>query len=99
MADRNINNLQRYYAAAYAVQSAVAYEIGLDERNGTSCSATTPKQLRAGINMAMAEHSAIAKLLISKGIITDHEYTKAIADAAETECARYEEKYPWIKFH
>lgn len=89
---------ERYFAAAHGVQSGVAHEIGLDEREGTSISATSPKFLRVGINMAMAEHAGLAKLLITKGLITAEEYFSAIADAAEAELKHYEENHPPFTF-
>lgn len=36
--------------------------------------------------------SALAKILIAKGIMTEIEYTQALAEAAEEEAARYEKR-------
>lgn len=78
---------ERYVAAAHAVQSGVAYDM---ERNPDD-SATSPKHLRVGLNVALSDASGLATLLIEKGVFTQEEYTKALADAMERERARYEE--------
>lgn len=75
---------QRYHAAAHGVQSAIAFQL---ERTPRSAAAT-PKHLRVGLNMCLVDASAIAKLLIAKGVITEEEYLVAIAEAAEDELAR-----------
>lgn len=85
---RPMDDAQRYTEAAHGMQSGVAMEMNLDHRK----SATEPKHLRVGINAAMVDHGALAKLLIDKGIITDAEYMKAIADAMEAEKAAYEKR-------
>lgn len=77
--------LDRYAAAMHAVQSGVAYEMPLNK------TPTEPKHLRTGINAAMVEHYALAKLLMDKGIITTDEYEEALAASAEAEKKRYEE--------
>jgi hypothetical protein len=40
----------------------------------------------------MCDGSALAKLLMAKGVITEEEYAKAIADEMEAEKARYEKR-------
>lgn len=75
---------QRYLAAAHAMQSGVAAKMHVDP------SETTPKHLRVGVNSAMSEHAALAKLLMDKGIITEDEYVQAQADQMEREKALYE---------
>lgn len=75
---------QRYLAAAHAMQSGVAARMNIDPKD------TTPKHLRVGVNSAMVEHNALAKLLIDKGIISEAEYVAAQADAMEREKALYE---------
>lgn len=72
--DRN-----RYYAAAHAVQSDIAFRIG----RGDDCA--SPKHLRVGVDTAKVEQAALAMLLIEKGIFTLDEYDKAMADAMERE--------------
>ena len=77
--------LDRYEAAMHAVQSGVAYEMPINK------APTEPKHLRVGINSAMVEHYALAKLLMDKGVITTDEYEEALAMAAEAEKKRYED--------
>ena len=74
----------RYLAAAHAMQSGVAAKMQIDPGE------TTPKHLRVGVNSAMSEHSGLATLLMAKGVITEQEYTVAMADAMEREKALYE---------
>lgn len=76
----------RYLAASHVVQSGVAMEMNIPSR----ARATEPKFLRVGVNSAMVDHAALVGLLVLKGIITDDEYMKAIADAMEAEKERYE---------
>jgi hypothetical protein len=83
----------RYAAAMHGVQSAIAYEISAKKNEAHS-----PKHLRTGVNSAMVNAEAIATLLITKGIITELEYVEALADAAERELARYEERNKPLKF-
>lgn len=52
-----------------------------------------PKHLRVGINSALTESAALARLLVKKGVITEEEYFTAIVDGAERELASYEAKY------
>jgi SOS response regulatory protein OraA/RecX len=53
---------------------------------------TEPKHLRTGLNMAMVEHAALARLLIAKGVITEEEYMQALAEGAEAEKQQYEDR-------
>ena len=78
-------DIDRYFAAAHAMQSGVAMEMNHRPQP------TEPKHLRVGVNSAMVDHQALAKLLMDKGIITNDEYEKAIADAMEAEKKRYED--------
>ncbi len=48
-------------------------------------------QSRIGINVALCDHTALVKLLFSKGVITEGEYWKSCADEMEGEVRRYEE--------
>ena len=80
------SDAERYQAALHAVQSGVELSKQHNPRE------LEPKQLRVGVNAAMCDHAALARLLLAKGIITEDEYTKAIADEMEREQARYEEK-------
>ena len=73
----------RYNAAAHAMQSGVAYLMA-------STDAHTPKHLRVGVNTAHADLGSLARLLLSKGVITEEEYLTALAEGMEAEKARYE---------
>lgn len=75
---------ERYLAAAHAMQSGVAHMMH-KEPNGE----TTPKHLRVGVNSAMCDHAALVQILIAKGILTEAEYMKQIADEMEREQERY----------
>jgi hypothetical protein len=75
-----------YMEAGAAMQAGVGLEISLNLNN-----AHTPKHLRVGLNSAFSEHSALAKLLIAKGLITEDEYIEAVAEGMRREVARYEE--------
>lgn len=77
---------KRYLRAVHAMQAGVSTLISFKE-----CRSIEPKHLRVGINSALVESSALAKLLIDKGVITMDEYENAMADAMEKEVRRYEE--------
>ena len=79
---------RRYTAAMHAVQSGIATEIAIP--NGPQ--ETTPKHLRVGVNGAHIGYSAIAHLLIAKGIITELEFFTKLADLAEDEKRDYEQR-------
>jgi hypothetical protein len=76
----------RYAAAAHAMQSGVAAEMGHDP------GPTEPKHLRVGVNSALVDSSALAELLIAKGVITEDEYLEAIATGMEREARAYEQR-------
>lgn len=80
---------RRYTAAAHAMQSGVAADMETDTSGGAG--ATTPKHLRVGVNSAMADHSALAELLIAKGVFTHAEYMEALASGMEREAKRYQD--------
>lgn len=75
--------LERYTAAAHAMQTGVKFDQEAGSTDGT------PKHLRTGINSAMVNNAAVARLLIAKGIFTEVEYFEAIADEMEKEVERY----------
>lgn len=81
--------VERYVAAAHAVQSGVKADMETDASN--SHGATTPKHLRVGLNNVASDQGSLAKLLMDKGVITEAEYLEAIADGIEREQARYEQ--------
>jgi hypothetical protein len=77
--------MSTYRDLAHAMQSGVAAKMALDP------SETTPKSLRVGVNSAMCDSSALARLLIAKGVITEGEYVGAITDEMAREVERYRE--------
>lgn len=78
------NAIGRYNAACHAMQSGVKFDQETGSNDGT------PKHLRVGVNSALVNDFAIAKLLIAKGVITPVEYQEAVAEAMEEEVKRYE---------
>lgn len=84
-----MNDQQRYLDAAHAMQSGVAAEIGV---KGDNAAAADHKHLRTGVNAAMVEFSALIKLLIAKGILTEEEWWGCLADGMEEEKMRYERR-------
>lgn len=84
--ERKTEHMARYERACHAMQSGVAMEMQLGARN------TEPKHLRVGINSAMVEHSAVARLLIEKSIITEEEYLRSLAVGMEQEVKSYEKR-------
>src|SRR5690349_12349124 len=78
--------IERYHELAHAMQSGVAWELQRDPTPGT------PKHLRVGVNVALCDHSALVKLLIAKGLITEQEYWTAVVAEMAAEVQRYEER-------
>lgn len=73
-----------YVQAAHAMQSGVAMKMNVD------VSETTPKHLRVGVNSAMVETSALAKLLVAKGVFTKEEFEAVLTEEMTAEAERYE---------
>jgi hypothetical protein len=76
----------KYRELCHAMQSGVAAWMNYDP------SETSPKHLRVGVNSALADCSALAKLLMAKGIITEEEYYTAIMEGMQGEVKSYEQK-------
>lgn len=74
---------QRYVAAAHAMQTGVKLKM---QKDPNDCS---PKHLRVGVNSALVETSALASILMAKGIFTETEYREALADFMEREVESY----------
>jgi len=72
----------RYAAAMHRMQSAVAHMIA---QLGLKGAGADPKRLRVGVNSALADHGALVKLLVAKGVFTEDEYGQAIVEGAESE--------------
>jgi hypothetical protein len=85
-----------YPALAHAIQTGTAQTMEIQNQAvdkgeiSASQPGHSPKMLRTGINMAMVEQSAVAKLLIDKGIITEEEYRQALIDGLQAEKDRFE---------
>lgn len=77
---------ERYIALGHAVQSGIALWMSIDGKE------TTPKHLRVGVNVAHVDHSALARLLMAKGVITELEYVTALIEGMEAEVRSYQEK-------
>ena len=77
---------ERYARASHAMMSGVKAEQESGSNDGT------PKHLRCGVNSALVNDAALVRLLIEKGIITEEEYVKAVADEMEREVERYQER-------
>lgn len=75
---------KRYEAALHAMQSGVALAMNFDAK------ATEPKHLRTGVNAAMSDGGGLVKLLVEKGVFSEEEYYRAVAEAMEREVATYE---------
>lgn len=78
------DNISEYQSLCHAMQAGVAMKMNFDPAE------TTPKHLRVGVNAALCDSSALARLLIEKGIITKEEHAKAIRDEMEREVERYQ---------
>lgn len=77
--------MTRYFQLAHAMQSGVAFAMEASISDDIS-----PKHLRVGVNSSLVEGSAVAKLLMAKGIFTEEEYFDALIQGFEEEVARYE---------
>lgn len=87
--------IQEYARALHAIQTGVLYEMQFDFEEGRGISPDTPtgrliKHLRTGLNGALADHGSLARLLITKGIITDEEYKEAMLAGVRAEKENYE---------
>ncbi len=75
----------RYEVAAHAMQTGVLLKMHAGSGE------TTPKHLRVGVNAAMSDQGALARLLIAKGLISEREYFVAMAEGMEREAASYQD--------
>lgn len=81
--------MERYEKAMHAMQSAIAFELQTDANQKDK----TTKSLRVGVNSCLVDFTALAQLLIKKGIIHEDEYLESLAEAAEAEVKRYEDRH------
>lgn len=77
-----MNDTDRYNRAVHCIQAGSKMVAARDGEH---------PQSRIGINIAMRDHASLVELLVAKGLITIDEYTKALADGAETEVRNLEE--------
>lgn len=77
----------KYMALVHAVQTGVKICIESNINNNH-----TPKHLRVGINSALVDQSAVASLLIKKGVFTQEEHMEALVEAWQEEKDRYTEE-------
>lgn len=75
---------QEYLGLLHAMQTGVAMMLQQDPTSGS------PKHLRVGVNSAKAEQGGLVRLLVSKGVISELEYYRAMVEAARAEVAAYE---------
>lgn len=75
---------ERYVKAAHGMQSGVAAQTAYGSKQ------CDPKHLRVGVNAAMSDLGAVARLLIAKGVFTEREYLEAICKGMEDERDSYE---------
>lgn len=84
---------QKYRELVHAMQSGVKLDLMLRDKGQDNLN----KHLRVGINVAMSDHAALTRILVSRGIISELEYHQALVDAMEAEVKSYEEKHG-VKF-
>lgn len=78
------NDIDRYHAAAHAMQSGVVSLLTIQPE------LTEAKHVRVGINSAHVSIAALTRLLIEKGVFTDDEMHAALASEMDREVERLE---------
>lgn len=73
----------------HKVQSAIAFLMGREEAFGERCTQTEPKFLRVGVNNALVETAALARLMLAKKVITTDEYFTTLIQVWQEEVHRY----------
>lgn len=81
-----LDKIKEHARLSHAMQAGVALLMHQDP------SETSPKHLRVGINVALADQGALARLLVAKGVITEDEYGDAIVEAMQHEVDSYVER-------
>lgn len=84
--ERRMSHTERYKKACHAMQSGVEMMMHYNPME------TSSKHLRVSVNSSMVEFGALVRILISKGIITEEEFAKGLADQMEEEAASYSQK-------
>jgi len=77
----------RYLEALHKVQTGIQMLLNAPLADYHECE---PKHLRVGISSALVDSAALQKVLLDKGVITEEELAKALAELAEREAADYE---------
>lgn len=80
---------QAMLALQHRVQSGIAFLMGQAELKRARFQQCEPKFLRVGVNSALVETSALARLLFRKGLITADEYYNSLIEAWEEEVDSY----------
>lgn len=84
--EEEVHRLQeRYVALMHAMETGVATKMSFDPSD------TSPKRTRVGINSALLQTSALAKLLMDNRIITELEWWTVLVEFAENEVRMYQE--------
>ncbi len=81
---------EAYGQQAHAVQTGVKYLMDWDRNHATPEPGHSPKHLRTGVNLALVNNSALASLLIHKGVITELEFWQSLCLETAKEVSRYE---------
>jgi hypothetical protein len=76
-------------ALVHRVQSAIALFEGRRDAFGVRCAETESKHLRVGVNSALVETSALARLMFRKGMMSAEEYYDALIETWEQEVDSY----------
>lgn len=95
-----LEDMERYHLAQHAMQTGVAMMMELNTPgrpvnafvSGIGDVPGAEKHLRVGINSSLVDNTALAKLLMEKGIFTKDEYEKSLADEMEAEVERYRQR-------
>ena len=82
-----LTKLQMKYARLmHAMQTGIAVLMNYNPKE------TEPKHLRVGVNSALLDSSAVVKLLVSKGIITELEYFRELVALVQADLDSYQEQ-------
>lgn len=84
-----------YFALAHAVQTGVKSTMEHDRAHHPARDQDRDeygaKHLRTGVNMAICEHSALVRIMLDKGLITQIEYYTELNKVLREEVANYEQ--------
>lgn len=82
---------ERYLAAMHRVQTAIAFNFGLEYPWMDQRLQAALKHLRVGIDGSKSDQAGLARLLIKKGVFTEEEYVAAVTESAEREAELQQE--------